>query len=380
MIQLIEKAKQIFPDNIEYRTYFSPGRVNLIGEHIDYNGGFVLPCALDIGTFGIASRRSDDLIFCYSDNFPEVGTISFSLADVHYDSKDNWVNYVKGVVSLLGLKQGFNLYVHGEIPNASGLSSSASLELLVGVVANDLYNLGLSKLDLVKIAHRAENEFIGVNCGIMDQFIIGMAENKSGILLNTASLEYHFVKIDLEDYVLVIGNTNKKRTLASSKYNERRSECERGLVTLKQKYQIKDLCELSMQEFSESESMIRDEVIKRRVRHVISENERTKKAYQALQDRDLKTFGLLLNASHLSLQEDYEVTGLELDTLQELFLKYGAIGARMTGAGFGGCMIALVKEKEAAAIIEKVSPEYMAITGLKADFYPVHVGNGAGRL
>ena len=377
---LVEKAKIIFPDSEEYQTFFAPGRINLIGEHIDYNGGYVLPCALDIGTYGVASVRNDDIVSCYSENFSELGIISFSLKEIKYMSEDNWVNYVKGVLKELGVKKGFNLYVKGEIPNGAGLSSSASLEVLVGVVANTLYDLGFTNLELVQAAHKAENEFIGVKCGIMDQFIIGMAQEERGILLNTSNLYYHHVKINLGDYVILIGNTNKKRTLSSSKYNERRAECEEGLKALQKRFEIKELCELTSQDFEDSNALITNPVIFKRVRHVITENERTKAAYQALQTGNLSEFGKLLNQSHDSLRDDYEVTGAELDTMQELFLEYGALGARMTGAGFGGCAIALVKASEAEAIIEKVRKDYEEKIELDADFYLVRVGNGARAL
>jgi galactokinase len=380
MTGLIEKAKEKFPGYEKYHTFFAPGRINLIGEHIDYNGGYVLPCALDIGTYGVVTTRDDEIVSCYSENFPEIGTISFSLKEIEYRPEDNWVNYVKGVLKELKLKKGFNLYVKGEIPNGAGLSSSASLEVLVGVAANTLYNLGYTNLELVQVAHKAENEFIGVKCGIMDQFIIGMAQEESGILLNTSNLDYHHVKINLGEYVILIGNTNKKRTLASSKYNERRSECEEGLNVLQTRYEIKDLCELTSKDFEESRALLTDPVIYKRVRHVITENERTKAAYQALQEGNLSEFGKLLNASHDSLRDDYEVTGVELDTMQERFLKYGALGARMTGAGFGGCAIALVKASEANSIIEKVRNDYKEKVGLDADFYLVRVGNGARAL
>lgn len=379
-LDVIKKAQNVFniTDNME--TYFSPGRVNLIGEHIDYNGGYVLPCALDIGTIGVASVRSDNIIACYSENFSELGVITFSLDNLVYDEKDNWTNYVKGVVKEMGLTKGFNLYVKGDIPNGSGLSSSASLELLVGIVANNLFNLSYSNLELVKISHKSENEFIGVKCGIMDQFIIGMAQEKSGILLNTASLDFHYVRIDLQDYLIVIGNTNKKRTLASSKYNERREECEQGLKMMQQRFAINDLCSLTYEQFLDNQDLITDEVILKRVRHVVSENERTKKAYTALQSNNLIEFGKLMNQSHNSLRDDYEVTGLELDTLQSLFLEYGAIGARMTGAGFGGCTIALVKKEQVNDIIEKVKVGYDKITNLNAYFYLVNIGNGVRKL
>lgn len=379
MENLIEKAKKIFLGD-GHRSFFAPGRINLIGEHIDYNGGYVLPCALDLGTYGVAQAREDDVVSCYSENFPEIGTVNFSLLDLKYRAEDDWANFVKGMCKELGVEQGFNLYVSGNIPNGAGLSSSASLEVLVGVVVNNLFGLGFSALEIVKAAHRAENEFIGVKCGIMDQFIIGMAREESGILLNTSDLEHYFVKIDLGEHILLIGNTNKKRTLASSKYNERREECEKALQILQGRFKINALCDLTSKELPECEALSQDEVLFRRVRHAVTENERTKEAYRALEKGDLREFGALLNASHASLRDDYEVTGHELDSMQELFLKHGALGARMTGAGFGGCAIALVKADAAETMIEKVGPEYQERTGLAADFYLVRVGSGAREL
>ena len=376
ILNLIQQAEKLFNEK-NMQAYYAPGRVNLIGEHIDYNGGYVLPCALNIGTIGVASKRDDNLVKCYSENFSELGVISFSSEDLKYEHDHNWANYVKAIMDEMGVNSGFNLYVKGDIPNRSGLSSSASLEVLVGVILNDLFNLGFTNLEIAKIGQRAENDFIGVKCGIMDQFVISMAKAQSAILLKTSDLDYHYVDIDFKDYTLIIANTNKKRTLSTSKYNERREECERGLAMLNKKFNLRYLCDLDYKTFLENTDLITDEVILKRVRHVISENQRTIDAYKALQSHDLIKFGKLLVESHQSLKNDYEVTGLELDTMTNLFMINHALGARMTGAGFGGCAIALVKNFDVNKVIEKVKKSYKELTNIDADFYIVSIGRGA---
>lgn len=379
--ELALKFAEIF-GNQETTQYFSPGRINLIGEHTDYNGGYVFPASITYGTYGVARRREDDRVFVYSTNFKEVGVIRFKLNELGYDKNDNWENYVKGV--LLTLKEaghkidsGFELLVEGTIPNGAGLSSSASLELLVGVVLEHLFNLDVTRLELVKMGKKVENEFIGVNSGIMDQFAIGFGEEDKAILLDTNTLEYEMVPVVLNDYAIVIMNTNKRRELADSKYNERRAECEEALARLQTKLEITALGELSETEFDANQDLIGDEVLIRRAKHAVYENERTKKAKEALTANDLEEFGKLLNASHASLRDDYEVTGLELDTLVAAAQKQeGVLGARMTGAGFGGCAIALVKESEIHAFKNKVYDEYLKVIGYAPVFYVAHIGSG----
>ena len=357
--ELALKFAEIFGDQ-ETTQYFSPGRINLIGEHTDYNGGYVFPASITYGTYGVARRREDDRVLVYSTNFEKLGVIDFTVNELNYDKNDNWANYVKGV--LLTLKEaghkidsGFELLVEGTIPNGAGLSSSASLELLVGVVLEHLFNLDVTRLDLVKMGKKVENEFIGVNSGIMDQFAIGFGEEDKAILLDTNTLKYEMVPVVLNDYAIVIMNTNKRRELADSKYNERRAECEEALACLQTKLEIKALGELSKAEFDANQILIDDEILIKRAKHAVYENERTKKAKEALTANDLEEFGKLLNASHASLRDDYEVTGLELDTLVAAAQKQeGVLGARMTGAGFGGCAIALVKESEIHAFKNKV--------------------------
>ncbi|MCC3688886.1 galactokinase [Bacillus cereus] len=379
--ELALKFAEIF-GNQETTQYFSPGRINLIGEHTDYNGGYVFPASITYGTYGVARRREDDRVLVYSTNFEKLGVIEFTVKELTYDKNDNWANYVKGV--LLTLKEaghkidsGFELLVEGTIPNGAGLSSSASLELLVGVVLEDLFKLDVTRLELVKMGKTVENKFIGVNSGIMDQFAIGFGQEDKAILLDTNTLEYEMVSVVLNDYAIVIMNTNKRRELADSKYNERRAECEEALACLQTKLEIKALGELSKAEFDANQILIGDEILIKRAKHAIYENERTKKAKEALIANDLEEFGKLLNASHASLRDDYEVTGLELDTLVAAAQKQeGVLGARMTGAGFGGCAIALVKESEIHAFKNKVYDEYLKVIGYAPDFYVAHIGSG----
>lgn len=379
--ELALKFAEVFGDQ-ETTQYFSPGRINLIGEHTDYNGGYVFPASITYGTYGVARRREDDRVFVYSTNFEELGVISFTLNELDYDKNANWANYVKGVI--LTLKEaghkidcGFELLVEGTIPNGAGLSSSASLELLVGVVLEDLFKLDVTRLELVKMGKKVENEFIGVNSGIMDQFAVGFGEKDKAILLDTNTLEYEMVPVVLDDYAIVIMNTNKRRELADSKYNERRAECEEALGRLQTKLEIHALGELSETEFDANQNLIGDEILMKRAKHAVYENERTKKAKAALTAGDLEEFGKLLNASHTSLRDDYEVTGLELDTLVATAQKQeGVLGARMTGAGFGGCAIALVKESETNTFKNNVYDEYRKVVGYAPVFYVAHIGSG----
>lgn len=370
--------------------YFAPGRINLIGEHTDYNGGHVFPAAITIGTYGLARKRNDNLVRLYSENFPEKGIIEFSLDDLSYNKEHDWTNYPKGMVKFLQettdendpeIDKGFEVVYYGTIPNGAGLSSSASIELLTGVILKDLFNLDVNMLDLVITGKRVENKFIGVNSGIMDQFAIGMSKKDHALLLDTNTLEYDLVPAEFGDYVVAIMNTNKRRELADSKYNERRSECEKALSLLQTKLDINSLGDLDEATFEANTDLIGDETLIKRAKHAVTENQRTLKAKDALSSGDLEGFGKLLNASHESLQYDYEVTGIELDTLVENAQKQpGVLGARMTGAGFGGCAIALVKESQLEEFIETVGKAYEEKIGYKADFYKASLNDGARKL
>jgi len=386
--QLQNKFNEIFPsgETNELRSFFSPGRINLIGEHTDYNGGHVFPCAITYGTYGIARIRQDRHVRLYSMNFEDKGIIEFSLDDLKYDASHNWANYPKGMIRYIqeagwALPFGLDVLIYGNIPNGAGLSSSASLELLIGVMVNELFEHHIERLDLVKLGKKVENEFIGVNSGIMDQFAVGMGKENCGILLDCNTLNYEYAPIDLAGYKIIIMNTNKRRELSDSKYNERRSECETALERLQHGKDISSLGELTEDEFHRLNHLIGDEVLTKRAKHAVTENERTLKALAALRNGDLTEFGLLLNASHISLRDDYEVTGVELDTLVEAaWSQEGTIGARMTGAGFGGCAIAIVKEGAVDQFISEVGQAYQAKIGYEATFYIASIGDGAKEL
>ena len=364
-------------------TFFSPGRINLIGEHTDYNGGHVFPAAISLGTYGAARKRDDNLLRFYSANFEDKGIIEVPLENLHFEKAHNWTNYPKGVLHFLQkaghvIDKGMDVYVFGNIPNGSGLSSSASLELLTGIIAERLFDLKLERLDLVKIGKQTENEFIGVNSGIMDQFAIGMGADQRAIYLDTNTLEYDLVPLDLKDNVVVIMNTNKRRELADSKYNERRAECEKAVEELKQKLSIATLGELNEWDFDEYSYLIQDENRLKRARHAVLENQRTLQAQAALQAGNLEKFGRLMNASHVSLEHDYEVTGLELDTLvHSAWEQEGVLGARMTGAGFGGCAIALVRKDAVEAFQKNVGQNYEEVVGYAPSFYIAEIAGGS---
>ena len=378
--------KNIFGENGKERYFFSPGRVNLIGEHTDYNGGNVFPCALSFGTYGVIRLREDEKVRMFSSNFEEVGVIEFSLKDIKFEKAHDWVNYAKGVIDVMkkhgyNINKGFDVVIYGNIPNGAGLSSSASLELLIAVMMDSLFNFEINRVDLVKFSQEAENKFVGVNCGIMDQFAIGMGKENNAILLDCNTLKYNYCPIELKNEVLVIANTNKRRGLADSKYNERRSECEKALEELKVKLNITSLGDLTIDEFEKNKELIKDEIRLKRAKHAVYENQRTLMAKDALESNDLITFGKLMNESHISLRDDYEVTGIELDTLVELAWNHsGVLGARMTGAGFGGCTVALVKKDSVDDFIKTIGQGYKDKIGYEASFYIAEVGNGTREI
>ncbi|WP_250278857.1 galactokinase [[Clostridium] colinum] len=379
---VINKFNELFGKDGQILKFFAPGRINLIGEHIDYNGGFVLPCALTIGTYGVVRKRDDKKIRCYSLNFQDKGIIEVDITNLNYNEQDNWVNYVKSVIWAFNQKGykiefGFDFVCFGTIPNGSGLSSSASLEILISKILIDLNNFNMDMIEVALISQFAENKFIGVNCGIMDQFAIAMAKKDNAIFLNTNNLEYKYAPINLENMKIVISNTNKKRELADSKYNERREECEKSLIEIKKiKNNIETLADLTPDEFEKIKDIIKNEIWQKRVKHVVYENDRTKKAYKFLQENNIKKFGELLNLSHKSLKEDYEVTGKELDTLVEIsYQQDGVLGSRMTGAGFGGCTVSIVREDCVQNFIKNVGKSYREKIGYDADFYVAEIGN-----
>ena len=381
--QLLEKFKELYGGNGDIRTYFAPGRVNLIGEHTDYNGGHVFPCALTLGTYAVARKREDDVLRFYSVNFERDGIYASSLNDLVPKKQAGWTNYPKGVMWAFEkrnyhLTSGLDIVIGGNIPNGSGLSSSASLEVLTGLVLRDMFELDqITNQELALIGQDSENNFNGMNCGIMDQFASAMGKKDCAIFLDTATLECEYAPLQLENAKIVITNSNVKHGLVNSAYNERRSQCETALAQLQTVRDIKTLGDLTEEEFEEIKDAITDPICRKRAKHAVYENQRTIQAVDALQKNDIALFGQLMNASHDSLRDDYEVTGIELDTLVEEARKVdGVIGSRMTGAGFGGCTVSLVKDEAIDKFIEEVGKAYEAKIGYAADFYVVEIGDG----
>lgn len=384
--KILNEFKEVYGE--EGEAFFAPGRVNLIGEHTDYNGGHVFPCALTIGTYAAVRKRNDRKLRFFSMNFKHLGIIESSLDDLKPRREAGWTNYPKGVMWAFGekgyqIEQGIDLMLFGNIPNGSGLSSSASVEVVTGYILNELFGFGISNQDLALIGQFSENNFNGVNCGIMDQFAIAMGKEEHAIFLDTADLSFEYAPLKLEEAgtKIVISCSNKKRGLGDSKYNERRAECEQALEEIQKKMDIKTLGDLTEEQFEQVKDAIGDETRRKRAKHAVYENQRTIKAVQALQANDIALFGELMNASHVSLRDDYEVTGKELDALAEAAWKIdGVIGSRMTGAGFGGCTVSLVKDEVVDTFIEQVGREYKEKVGYVADFYVVEIGSGPCHL
>ena len=385
--ELIQKFQELYGAEGDIRTYFAPGRVNLIGEHTDYNGGHVFPCALTIGTYAVARKRTDRKLRFFSVNFERLGIIESSLDDLVPSRSAGWTNYPKGVMWTFGkrgmeITNGVDILLYGNIPNGSGLSSSASVEVVTGVMLRDLFGFdSLTNIDLALIGQQSENEYNGVNCGIMDQFAVAMGKKDYAIFLDTSDLSYTYAPIKLDHARIVIASSNKKRGLGDSKYNERRAECEAALAELQKVVDIKSLGDLTEEAFEQYKDAIKDETRKKRAKHAVYENQRTIQAVAALEVNDITKFGQLMNASHVSLRDDYEVTGKELDTLVEEAWKIpGVIGSRMTGAGFGGCTVSIVENDAVEPFISKVGEAYKKAIGYAADFYVIDVGEGAGVL
>ena len=385
MKPLEQKFKEVFGKDAE-QQFFAPGRVNLIGEHTDYNGGNVFPCAIDRGTYGLVSKRADRTFRMYSENFADLGVMEFTLDELVNDKKHDWANYPKGVIKMFveeGFKidSGFDFLVSGNIPNGAGLSSSASIEMLTGIVLKDLFHLSIDPIAMALLGKKVENLFIGVNSGIMDQFAIAMGKKDNAILLDCNTLKYDYVPVVLKDEVIVIANTNKRRGLADSKYNERRAECDEALAELQTKLPIKALGELSIEEFEANKDLIKSPIRQKRAKHAVYENQRTLKAQKELSAGNLAEFGKLMNQSHISLRDDYEVTGVELDTMAALAWEQpGVVGSRMTGAGFGGCTVSIVKKDKVDDFIKNVGEAYKNKIGYAADFYIAAVSEGARKL
>ncbi len=380
---LINDFSEIFGETRGIRVFFAPGRVNLIGEHTDYNGGHVLPCALSFGTYAVIRKRDDYIVRVYSKNLSDIGVMEFTLNQLIYTKEHDWANYPKGVIKTFidsgyNIDCGIDMFFYGNIPNGAGLSSSASVELATSVAINKIFNFQIDMMSMVKLSQKAENEFVGVNCGIMDQFASGMGKMGKAVLLDCNTLEYKYSNLELNNESIVIANTNKKRGLAESKYNERREECNRALNQLKEALDIKSLGELTEEEFENNKHLIQNAIERSRAKHAVYENRRTIRAAKALENNEIKEFGRFMKESHESLRDDYEVTGEELDTLVDLAWNHeGTIGARMTGAGFGGCTVNIVENNKIDEFIEDVGRGYKEAIGYEASFYIASIGDGA---
>lgn len=385
-INLIQAFQNVFQTNDEPSLFFAPGRINLIGEHTDYNGGHVFPATISFGTYAVGRKRSDQKLRFYSMNFQDTGIIECDLTDLSYKEDQTWANYPKGMISYMkesghNIESGADILFYGNIPNGAGLSSSASIEMVTGVLMEVLYDLKIDRAKMIQLGQQVENKYIGVNSGIMDQFAIGMGRKDHAILLNCDTLEHAFAPIILEDHVIMIINTNKQRTLAGSKYNERRGQCEQALVDLQTALSIKSLGELTKEQFEQHKHVIKDEINRKRAKHAVYENARTLAALEKLRQDDLVGFGQLMNESHHSLQHDYEVTGAELDTVvQAAWDQDGVVGARMTGAGFGGCAIAIVQNNKVEIFKKSVNRIYREAIGYDATFYTALIGDGAKEI
>ena len=383
---VLKKFEELYGNADGAGVYFAPGRVNMIGEHTDYNGGHVFPCALTIGTYAAVKKRTDRKLRFYSMNFEKMGVVESSLDDLTPSDAAGWTNYPKGVMWAFaerGMKMdcGLDIVLNGNIPNGSGLSSSASLEVLTGFYLRDLFGFDVTNVDLALIGQYSENNFNGMNCGIMDQFASAMGKKDNAIFLDTADLSYQYAPLVLDGAKIIVTNSNVKHSLVNSAYNERRSECERALEELKTVVDIKGLGDLSEEQFEADKDAIKDDIRKKRAKHAVYENQRTIRAVEALKNTKLKEFGELMNASHVSLRDDYEVSCDEIDVLVEEAWKVdGVIGSRITGGGFGGCTVSIVKDEAVDTFKEKVGAAYKERVGKNADFYVVEIGDGPSKL
>ena len=388
MIQqnVLDKFKELFGADGDIRVYFAPGRVNLIGEHTDYNGGHVFPCALTIGTYMAARKRDDRKLRFYSMNFDNLGVVESSLDEFTPDPDGLWTNYPMGVMWAfegrgMKLESGLDIVLFGNIPNGSGLSSSASLEVVTGYMLKDIYGFDVTNQGIALIGQYSENNYNGCNCGIMDQFASAMGKKDNAIFLDCNTLDFEYAPIVLDGAKIVVTNSMVKHSLVTSAYNDRRNESAQALKDIQTVCDIKTLGDLTDEEFEAHKDAIKDEVARKRGKHAVYENQRTIKAVEALKNNDVALFGELMNASHVSLRDDYEVTGIELDTLVEEAWKVdGVIGSRMTGAGFGGCTVSIVKDEAVDSFIEKVGAAYKDKIGYAADFYVVEIGDGPVKL
>ena len=386
MTHLIDSFQTTFQTTETPDIFFAPGRINLIGEHTDYNGGHVFPATISYGTYALARKRHDNHVRFYSANFPDSGIITVSLADLTYKQEHAWANYPKGMMQYMqkaghAIQTGLDIFYYGNIPNSAGLSSSASIEMVTGVLLEEMFQFDIKRMDMVRIGQQVENKYMGVQSGIMDQFAVGMGQKDSAMLLDCRTLDYHYASLELEKHAIIIMNTNKSRALESSKYNERRTQCEEALADLQKELPISALGDVTPEQFEKHQGLIQNATNRKRAKHAIYENNRTIQAHSLLEKGDLEEFGELMNASHTSLQKDYEVTGAELDTIVEAaWNQPGVIGARMTGAGFGGCAIAIVENDRIDSFKKEVNTIYKQAIGYDATFYTATIGDGAKKV
>lgn len=387
MIEQVKKGfAETFGNDKDIKVYFAPGRVNLIGEHTDYNGGHVFPCALNIGTYGVVRKRTDNNINLFSGNYPDNKIEKIDEYKLTNFNKPSWTNYVKGVICAFrergfNTNQGMDIYIYGTLPAGSGLSSSASLEVLIGTILKYEFGFDVTMQDIALMAQIAENKYNGCNCGIMDQFVSALGEKNAALFLDTNTLEYKAVPLVLQNASIVIANTKVKHNLASSDYNKRREECEAALKILQNQIDIKNLCELDPDGFRRYESLIKDPIVRKRAKHAIYENHRTVLGVNALMQGDINQFGRLMKESHISLRDDYEVSCRELDILAETaFDMPGVIGSRMTGGGFGGCTVSIVRNDDIDYFKNVLYETYYKTTGIETEFYTVMPGIGACKL
>lgn len=384
--RLYEGFKKYYGDTKGAELFFSPGRVNLIGEHTDYNGGHVFPCALTMGTYALVRKRDDNKMNFVSLNFNNAEVTTVELPELSYQKKNGWANYLIGVVwAFLGkgykIDKGFDLAMLGNIPSGAGLSSSASIEVLMGTALKYLYDIDIDMVEIAKIGQTSENQFNGMNCGIMDQFAVAMGKKDNAIFLDTADLSYEYAPVKLKDAKVLITNSHVKHSLVDSAYNDRRNESTAALKALQTKLNISGLGDLTEKEFEENQYLISDEVQRKRAKHAVYENQRTIKAVNALKNNDIETFGKLMNASHISLRDDYEVSCPEVDKLVEIAWNIpGVIGSRITGGGFGGCTVSIVKNDAIENFRKEVISKYKEATGIDAEIYEAEIGDGAGRI
>lgn len=384
--RLYEGFRKYYGDTKGAELFFSPGRVNLIGEHTDYNGGHVFPCALTMGTYALVRKRDDNKMNFVSLNFNNAEVTTVELPELSYQKKNGWANYLIGVVwAFLGkgykIDKGFDLAMLGNIPSGAGLSSSASIEVLMGTALKYMYDIDIDMVEIAKIGQTSENQFNGMNCGIMDQFAVAMGKKDNAIFLDTADLSYEYAPVKLKDAKVLITNSHVKHSLVDSAYNDRRNESTAALKALQTKLNISGLGDLTEEEFEENQYLITDEVQRKRAKHAVYENQRTIKAVNALKNNDIETFGKLMNASHISLRDDYEVSCPEVDKLVEIAWNIpGVIGSRITGGGFGGCTVSIVKNDAIENFREEVISKYKEATGIDAEIYEAEIGDGAGRI